>query len=87
MIWRCACAAFLLLGAQQTFRSGADGVRVDVHVQVGKKPVAGLTAADFDVRDSGVRQDVQALAIEDVPLSLVLALDVSGSVRGRNWSA
>ena len=82
MIWRCACAAFLLLGAQQTFRSGADGVRVDVQVQVGKKPVASLTAADFDLRDSGVRQDVQALAVEDVPLSLLLALDVSASVKG-----
>jgi hypothetical protein len=55
---------------------------VDVHVRDGGRPVAGLTATDFDVRDNGVRQQIRAVTFEDVPVSLLLAFDVSTSVRG-----
>ena len=74
----------LAAGPAQTtrFRSGADAVRVDVQVKRGNKPVAGLTADDFELRDSKVVQQVEAVAIEDVPVSLLLALDTSGSVKG-----
>jgi Ca-activated chloride channel family protein len=65
------------------FRSGADGVRVDVQVRLQGKPIAGLTAADFVLRDSNVQQQIQAMAIEDVPVTLLLALDTSSSVEGR----
>ncbi len=64
------------------FRSSADAVRVDVQVRRGSKPIAGLTAADFELRDNRVVQQIQALAIEDVPVSLFLALDTSSSVKG-----
>ncbi len=64
------------------FRSSADAVLVDVQVRNGAKPVTGLTAADLELRDSGVVQRIEAVTFEDVPVSLLLALDVSASVRG-----
>lgn len=73
----------LLAGqAGPRFQSGAEVVRVDVLVTNGGAPVAGLTAADFELRDSGVVQSIDAIAIEDVPVSMMLALDTSHSVRG-----
>jgi len=79
-------AAALCLGAtllaQQPFRSGVEGVRVDVLVTDGNVPVAGLTARDFELRDSGVNQEIQSSSRDDVPLSIVIALDVSRSVEG-----
>lgn len=64
------------------FRSTADAVRVDVLVTAKGQPVTGLQASDFELRDSGVPQTIEAVSIEDVPVSLLLALDVSSSVQG-----
>lgn len=79
-------AAVTCLEAQEQpsrFRSSADAVLVDVQVREGGKPIAGLTGADFVLRDSRVQQQIQAVAIEDVPVTLMLALDTSTSVEGR----
>lgn len=65
------------------FRSTADAVRVDVQVRQGGRPVPGLSAADFELRDNKVLQQIEAIAIEDVPVTLFLALDVSSSVKGQ----
>ena len=73
-------AAALLLA--QIFRAGVDAVRVDVLVTRGGRPVAGLTSADFRLRDNGVVQEIDAVAVEDVPVTLTLVLDVSESVEG-----
>ena len=70
-------------GAGQTFRASVDAVRVDVLVARGGRPVAGLTSADFELRDNGVVQAIDALAVEDVPVTLTLVLDVSQSVEGQ----
>jgi VWFA-related protein len=72
-------------GARQAprFGSGADAVLVDVRVMRGAAPVVGLSAEHFELRDSGVKQTVEAVAVGDVPVSLLLVLDVSGSVRGQ----
>ena len=70
------------LATGQTFRSGVDAVAVDVLVTRGREAVSGLTAADFTVLDNGVRQDVAAVLVEEVPVTLLLVLDTSGSVRG-----
>jgi len=67
---------------QQTFRSGTLGVRVDVLVTDGRRPVGGLSAADFDLRDNGVAQSLEVVDATDVPLNVVLALDTSGSTTG-----
>ena len=69
-------------GQVARFRSGAEVVLVDVEVTRNGRPVTGLTAADFELTDSGVRQAVQAASLADRPLGIVLALDVSASVRG-----
>jgi VWFA-related protein len=66
----------------QVFRSGTEAVRIDVLVMDGRNPVTGLTAADFDVRDSGVPQRVDSITLGDAPLSVLLALDVSYSMHG-----
>ena len=71
-----------MLAAPQTFRAGVDGVRVDVRVVAGGRPVAGLTARDFELRDSGVLQRVESATLEDVPLAVTIALDISDSLVG-----
>jgi VWFA-related protein len=89
--WRAPLLAALLAltsvamsaGQQARFRSGTEAVLVDVQVTANGRPVAGLTAADFEVRDRGVRQDIQVVAFADVPISLLLALDASSSVTTR----
>lgn len=68
---------------QPSFSSHAVGVRVDVLVTEGQKPVAGLTAADFDLRDNGVLQTIQVVDRSEVPVNAVLALDTSASVAGK----
>lgn len=83
MISASLAALSLTPPAPQTFRIGVDAVRVDVLAMDGNRPVAGLTAADFELRDSGVVQRIESVAFEDVPLSVMLALDASGSVRGQ----
>jgi VWFA-related protein len=66
-----------------TFRSGADAVTVDVSVrQRNGRPVTGLTAADFQVLDNGVFQQVDEVSYGRVPIDITVALDVSYSVTG-----
>lgn len=78
------CGVLLAQTAQapRVFRSAADAVRVDALVTDGHKPIGGLTAADFDVRDSGIAQAVEAVQIVDVPFSMLMVLDTSSSMTG-----
>lgn len=81
-----AVSAVCLLDAappQARFTSRATGVRVDALVLQGNKPIGGLTASDFEVRDNGVLQTIDAVESNDVPINALLALDTSGSVEGR----
>jgi len=66
----------------QTFRVAVEAVRVDVLVTDGNQPVAGLTATDFELLDSGVPQHIDSLGVEDVPLSVLFVLDTSYSMHG-----
>jgi VWFA-related protein len=78
-------AAFLARPLQgPTFTASVDAVRVDVAVTRDGRPVAGLTAGDFDVQDNGVPQDIRAFSLDSIPLTVVLAFDTSFSVRGRS---
>jgi VWFA-related protein len=75
--------ATLTAGAQQpTFSSRVDAVRVDVLVRDRGQVVRGLQREDFEVRDEGVLQDVDLVRLEQLPLNVVLGLDVSASVNG-----
>ena len=68
--------------ATQTFTSRIDAVRVDVLVTDGGRPVQGLSPDDFEVLDNGVRQRVDLASFEEIPLNVVLALDMSASLQG-----
>ena len=91
---RAALVIAIALGAQ-VFRATTEVVTVDVFVQLGRQPVAGLTAEDFVVRDNGVVQQVELLQAQAggrqgdaarsgarLPLDVTMLLDVSGSVDG-----
>jgi VWFA-related protein len=67
---------------QAVFSARASTVRVDVLVTENGRAVTGLKSTDFEVLDNGVAQDISLLSGEDLPLSLVLALDMSDSVEG-----
>ena len=58
-------------------------VRIDVLVTDNGKPVRGLNASDFEVLDNGVRQTVESASLLEIPASVILVLDMSGSVAGR----
>lgn len=69
------------------FTSRVDGVRVDVLVTERGRPIAGLRPADFDVLDNGVPQAIDLADLGDVPVNVVLTLDVSASVDGPKLEA
>jgi hypothetical protein len=61
------------------FRARTDLVSVDVAVTRGRLPVSGLTASDFLLTDNGVRQQIEAISIESIPIDVSLVIDLSGS--------
>lgn len=63
------------------FRSGVSNVRIDVQVVKDNELVTDLTAADFEIFDEGAPQKIIYFGREAEPLSLVLLLDVSGSMK------
>lgn len=64
-----------------TFKSGVSDVRVDALVLNQGQVVTGLTAQDFYVYDNNVQQQIRYFAREAEPLSLILLVDVSGSMQ------
>ena len=68
---------------QTKFSSRALGVRVDVLVMEGNRPLGGLTARDFELRDNGVVQKIEIVDASDVPVNAILALDTSASIAGK----
>jgi VWFA-related protein len=67
---------------QPTFSARVEGVRVDALVTDNNRPVLGLRAADFELRDNGVLQKIELVSLDRLPLNIVLALDLSLSVEG-----
>src|SRR5204863_7943632 len=47
-----------------------------------RQPVPGLTSADIDHRDNGILQQIDLVSYEQIPLNVILALDMSDSVAG-----
>ncbi len=84
LIALCLAGVLAPIGAstQTTFTSRIDAVRVDVLVTENGRPVQGLTPADFEIEDNGVRQRVDLASFEQIPLNVVLALDMSASLQG-----
>lgn len=77
-------AAFIAFTMQQQpFRSTASAVIVDASVRdQQRRPIAGLTPADFKVLDNGVPQTVTDLSYGTRPIDVTIGLDISGSVTG-----
>jgi VWFA-related protein len=68
--------------APPVFRAEVGVVRVEVLVTRGGSPVRGLAAADFELRDDGLLQNLEPILEEQTPVDAVLVLDASGSVSG-----
>ena len=84
----CLCLALCtVLGAQTTFRSRVESVRLDALVTAGGQPVPGLSAGDFEVRDNGQLQKVTLLGAGSLPLDVILALDMSSSLTAERLQA
>lgn len=58
------------------FRAGTDKVRIDVIVTHRGRPVEGLTAADFELKDNGVVQEIETATMAG-SVSVAIALDLS----------
>jgi VWFA-related protein len=84
-----ALAATSLGGAQKppVFRAEVEEVYVDVFVTRSGQPVPGLRAADFDLRDNRVPQQVELLSAESRPILAVLVFDTSSSMDGERLMA
>jgi VWFA-related protein len=64
-----------------TFKTGVSDVRVDVQVTDGSKLIKDLTKDDFAVTDEGQPQSIVSFAHGDEPVTLILLLDISGSMQ------
>jgi len=92
MMWRAPVISALMLPATVAisaqgvvFSSKVEAVRVDVLVtdrEKGGTAVLGLKPSDFEVLDNGVPQQVDLVSFEQIPLNVVLTLDMSESVSG-----
>lgn len=72
---------FILSQDEVLFKAGTAQVRVDAQVLANGKPVTGLKQEDFVVRDEGAPVAVSYFGTDAEPLSLLVLLDVSGSMR------
>jgi VWFA-related protein len=71
------------VGLQPTFSTRVEGVRVDVLVtDSARRPMRGLSAADFLIRDNGIIQEVDVVSFGEISLNVGLAFDLSESVAG-----
>jgi len=73
--------------APPVFPVGVERTRVEVLVTRGGQPVRGLSAADFELRDSGIEQELEPVLHEDTPVDTVLVLDRSLTVDGAKLAA
>jgi Ca-activated chloride channel family protein len=67
---------------EATFASRVEAVRVDVLVTDSGQPVLGLRPTDFDLFDNGVAQQIDLVSFDQIPLNVILALDMSASMAG-----
>jgi Ca-activated chloride channel homolog len=89
-----AVASMILAGTavgrsqdKATFSSKVEAVRVDVLVTDNGRAIRGLTPEDFEIVDNGVPQEVDFVSFDQIPLNVILALDMSDSVAGSRLEA
>jgi VWFA-related protein len=88
-LWSAALVVTLLAGEEEStprppavFGVSVEAVKLDVTVLRDGQLVKGLAAADFEVKDDGVVQEVELVSAEERALQAVLVLDTSSSVAG-----
>ncbi len=81
-----ASAAVLAWPQQQPLRTTTHGVRITAYVTASGKAVEGLGPEDFEVRDEGVPQQVDAAAWAG-HVSVGLLVDTSLSIRAPDFAA
>src|SRR5579864_2358673 len=76
-------SGFLLPGDDEVvFKSDVSLIRVDAQVvDGGNRAITGLRATDFVLREEGKVQPIRNFASEDMPVDVLLLLDVSASMR------
>ena len=62
-------------------------MRVDVLVTDNGQAIRGLGPEDFEILDNGVPQHVDLVSFDQIPLNVILALDMSDSVAGERLDA
>jgi VWFA-related protein len=62
---------------QPVFRGGTDLVTIDVSVRSNGSPVGALASKDFVLLDNGVRQTVDVVELEAIPVDITVLLDVT----------
>ncbi len=80
----CCLAAGLLAAPDEpfVFRSDVALIRVDAQVvDRSNRPVTGLTAQDFVLLENGKPQDIKNFAREEMPIDILMLIDVSGSMQ------
>jgi VWFA-related protein len=78
-----SATATAVAATQPTFSTRVEGIRVDVLVtDSSRRPLRGLTAADFTIRDNDVPQQVDIVGYGETSLNVGLAFDLSESVAG-----
>jgi VWFA-related protein len=73
--------------APPVFRASVEAVYVDVFVTRDGRPIPGLQASDFEVKDNGAAQAAELVAAESRPLRAVLVFDTSSSLTGERLAA
>jgi len=67
---------------QPTFSAKVEHVRVDVFATERGRPILGLKPDDFELVDNGVPQRVELASFDEIPLNVIVVVDMSGSVAG-----
>jgi len=60
---------------QPQLRASTSSVAVHVLVQGSKGPVRDLTAADFELTDSGIRQQIATMTVDPLPIDVSIVVD------------
>jgi VWFA-related protein len=82
VVFLIAASTLVVRTQNASFSAKVEAVRVDVLVTDKGQPVRGLAPADFEIFDNGVLQQVDLVSFEQIPLNVILALDMSESVAG-----
>jgi len=69
-----------VISQRPQFRTGVDVVQLNVAVTEKTRVISDLLAADFEVLDNGVRQEVVSVSREALPIDVTMALDTSESL-------